>query len=1456
MPTFCSVSAHFSQHFYYIQYLFDNAFDTIDSHDDYWMPENGAADVTLTFQFNPAVIIERIKLAPKSRGERPSQAFSATAFASANVAVSIGSTNDPNMAVGQFAEYQVALALSLQRMSRSCHTLVVTISSDGGCKHKQSVFACDPWILSDRLLLVTDMPFNEIQVYEACAAGWSGDGCTTNIDECAATPCQNSGVCADGVNAYTCSCAAGYQGTNCATNIDECAPGPCQNSGVCTDGVNAYTCACVSNGWEGTNCASDLNECSSSPCSHGAACTESSTVGSIAPDAYSCACVDGYASGMCAYNEIVPAFQTQCQVADSNAGSTGDGNCAVDVNECASSPCQNGGVCSDTVSDWSCDCLAVSNSRTGSREGHEGETCDTPIDVCAVNEDDCDPLYATCHHLGPGLHDCTCNTGWSGDGHTCADVDECSSSPCQNSAACVQSGCADSPFPNGVQCSPAAATLDGTANAATASPIHMYACVCPAGFTNGACGYALSASLSQYNADCSVADGGNCDIDVNECASSPCLNGAVCTDSTTGPDANGVTVSPDSYRCTCPAGFANGVCDYSFISPTYDAECAVLESSGAAGGNCDLDVDECASNPCANSAVCSESTGESSVSFDAFQCTCAAGFANGMCEYNFISQYTAECTVAESTASAALNGICDIDVDECASSPCAGASNCTDSTTNDGTCSDPVQTSQASCTSISATWTPISAHAYRCTCPQGIASGVCDYNFISQYNVECTVRESDDSVAQVSGDAPTAVAEACTAVPGTTTQEAAAATSCSLVAAAGAVTDSPESCSAVTGTRLQELAAATTCTLQANACTVATGSGSCTYAAAITAAPAAAGTCTLAAGAGSCSYVAPVAATILGGNCEIDVNECESTPCANGGVCVDSNSNGGHNGADVPDHNYRCTCVPGYANGVCTYEPQLLAYGSSCFDPSETGQWPTGPWSANCDLDVDECVSSPCRHNGTCSQTVSITPQQQADLRAGLGVAPGVQLTDTQKRNGGASPPTGPNVLAGKLYVCDCSVGYGNGSATNVDDGTITDTSWLLDSTRWTVATDCEVRDYSNVRCELGQQARQPMAGVLPHRLSDRVTQDPELWTVPGNALDGTYCSDCPARYYSMDGVQCIFCGYPDIIKPTPWWCSKIVDEVGMVIQPAGPCFRNVECSRCPPGMVPNNISTECVDAMASGVVDDTVASLGTSVASVIPTGYADLDPNLVSVDILSDDAAVAAKKAELASGLAGAMGILPENIVIELSAREVADGRRRMQTAVVEMSFTLKDVSNGAMYGLTDTLGEAANPNTQALAALGVGGSSFDIDTSCPEGKVKAGADVLCHRCPASQRSGRTPEEDPNTCIDCAAGRAPTDKGDYCRCAEGFYNSTRGRITCYESGLSADVDPETQLPMVPTPVEFGGTSDDVCAVSCTSQSAVACDSPILTYRPCDYSHVPRQRVDFRVQPVQMVSQR
>ena len=59
----------------------------------------------------------------------------------------------------------------------------------------------------------------------------------------------------------------------------------------------------------------------------------------------------------------------------------------------------------------------------------------TDIDECATGEDTCDD-NADCEDT-IGSYMCTCFSGFTGDGETCSDVNECLSSPCDANATCT-----------------------------------------------------------------------------------------------------------------------------------------------------------------------------------------------------------------------------------------------------------------------------------------------------------------------------------------------------------------------------------------------------------------------------------------------------------------------------------------------------------------------------------------------------------------------------------------------------------------------------------------------------------------------------------------------------------------------------------------------------------------------------------------------------------------------------------------------------------------------------------------------------------------------------------------------------------------------------------------------------------------------------------------------------------
>ena len=46
---------------------------------------------------------------------------------------------------------------------------------------------------------------------------YDGTFCSTDIDDCADSPCDNGGTCIDKVADYDCNCVEGYSGKNCST---------------------------------------------------------------------------------------------------------------------------------------------------------------------------------------------------------------------------------------------------------------------------------------------------------------------------------------------------------------------------------------------------------------------------------------------------------------------------------------------------------------------------------------------------------------------------------------------------------------------------------------------------------------------------------------------------------------------------------------------------------------------------------------------------------------------------------------------------------------------------------------------------------------------------------------------------------------------------------------------------------------------------------------------------------------------------------------------------------------------------------------------------------------------------------------------------------------------------------------------------------------------------------------
>ncbi|XP_065179180.1 uncharacterized protein LOC135809695 [Sycon ciliatum] len=354
-----------------------------------------------------------------------------------------------------------------------------------------------------------------------CVEGFTGPNCTTNIDDCMDMPCNNDGVCIDGLNEFQCNCIAGFTGDICQTDIDECSPMPCQNDATCLNLLNRFVCECPT-GFTGVTCQTNIDDCDPDPCQNGATCVDG-----VAD--FTCNCVTGF---------------------------TGE-NCETNIDDCADGPCENGATCTDLVAGFNCTCAP----------DFTGMNCETQID-------DCEP--EPCENSGTcidGINAFTCNCDAAFTGDRCqTEVNECDSMPCQNGATCVEGiGSFECLCPGGFTgvtcesdlnfCTPTICQNGGTCLEGDGVAI---TCDCAAGFTgqfcmtdiddcldNNQCGEGSTCVDLVDGFSCTCASGLTgplCQTEINECDSNPCENGE-CVDQLNG------------FMCNCNDGFTGTLCE-------------------------------------------------------------------------------------------------------------------------------------------------------------------------------------------------------------------------------------------------------------------------------------------------------------------------------------------------------------------------------------------------------------------------------------------------------------------------------------------------------------------------------------------------------------------------------------------------------------------------------------------------------------------------------------------------------------------------------------------------------------------------------------------------------------------------------------------------------------------------------------------------------------------------------
>lgn len=537
--------------------------------------------------------------------------------------------------------------------------------------------ACDVWVgcASDAFTCATDSPLL------GAAAG----------------TCVETAADSDGVLGVYCDCPTGFraEGGLCVADATACG-GVCGPAQTCAPFSDPVQCLCPV-GWSGADCDVPVTSCAwidnvgPGGCLAGRSDCEvvySTRAGLETPTGVTCVCRGLYTGDNCedvrpCHNGIASARSNGEQWCNCKPGWTGD---ICDVRQSTvPRPTRDGrNSFAPWVAEnhWRCPTAADVALERHDMECLNGGVCvETMVGAHPSAVDCLDTTRAgrDCPVVYYGTRSCDCPLGWSGDNceryDGCADPSVCPNQDCADDGGAItcSGGCDDATL-SAFSCGRNEFSNEwyGTTTCSydrdSSAGIEL-TCTCAELLDVTAISHADHVSLPAYS-------GADCSAPTSACADIGCLNGGRCSQ-----------IFRGGSRCVCPNGFSGLKCevDINECAPDpcgpngtcedrrggFNCEC----DPGYAGELCDVDIDACLAGPCLNGATCEDGDGED------YTCTCAAGFTGTDCE---------------------------IDIDDCSPNPCL----------NGGACTDGVD-------------------SYECACVPGFVGAICATNINDCAGVAC-----------------------------------------------------------------------------------------------------------------------------------------------------------------------------------------------------------------------------------------------------------------------------------------------------------------------------------------------------------------------------------------------------------------------------------------------------------------------------------------------------------------------------------------------------------------------------------------------------------------------------------------------------------------------------------------------------------------------------------------------